>query len=70
MFRLGPWESPNTVNKSFVADSCEVNFWKKEMMYSSNACSSVLFLVHNDEFSFILGDDAVLGSTVPKDWNR
>ena len=26
---------------------------------SSIACSAVLFLVHNDEFSFILSDDAI-----------
>jgi hypothetical protein len=70
MFRLGPWESPNTVNKSFPAEGCEVNFWKKEIMYCYSACSSVWFLVHNDEFSFILIDDAVLGSTVPKDCSR
>ena len=28
------------------------------MMCSSFACSAVWFLVHNDEFSFILSDDA------------
>jgi len=29
------------------------------MMCSSYACSAVWFLVHNDEFSFILSDDAI-----------
>jgi hypothetical protein len=29
------------------------------MICSSFACSAIWFLVHNDEFSFILSDDAI-----------
>lgn len=29
------------------------------MMCSSFACSAIWFLVHNDEFSFIISDDAI-----------